>query len=62
MAATIKDDEGRDYEIEDVLAFQRHLKEFHHAEGTIHSENGRCFTVTDELRKRVDELAKSAEG
>ena len=60
MKATIKDDDGKDYVVSDILAFQKHLKEFHFSPGTIHVEDGHRFTVTDEFREMVDEKAKSA--
>lgn len=55
--ATIKDDDGRDYVVEDIEEFRRHLEEAHFAEGTIHVENGHAFTVDDRLRRIVDGLA-----
>lgn len=61
MEATIKDDDGNDYVVEDILAFQKHLEEYHFAEGTIHAENGHRFTVTPEFREKVKALAETAQ-
>lgn len=59
---TITDDNGKVFVLEDVKAFQQHLRDFHGAEGTLHTEpGGYMFTVTDKLRRQVDELAAQAD-
>ena len=58
---TIKDDDGADYIVEDIKAFQRHLLDFHATGSSVHTENGHRFTVTPTLRQQIDQLAESSQ-
>lgn len=47
----IKDDYGRDYEVQDIEAFKSHIEKYHskngRGDGSLHEENGYWFKVTD---------------
>ncbi len=58
----VKDDDGVDYVVEDIQAFHQHLLDFHASGPSLHTENGHRFTVTDELRRQVAELAGAQDG
>tara|TARA_B100000965_G_scaffold88649_1_gene71974 strand:- start:516 stop:698 length:183 start_codon:yes stop_codon:yes gene_type:complete len=57
MKKIIKDDFGNDYEIKNLNSFINHLSSYHTKNGlgdnSIHEENGRYFTVTEEFYKKV---------
>ena len=59
LKVTIKDDNGIDCYIEDILKFQSHLQKFHRTGISIHDENGHYFTVDDPFRKKVDALVRN---
>ena len=55
LSVTIKDDSGKDYYIEDIGIFQKHLNEFGKKD-SVFRWNDAIFSVDDSLRKKVDEL------
>ena len=55
IKVTIKDDNGKDCIIDNILTFQKHLKEFKKKD-PIFRWNDAVFTVDDSFRKKVDEF------
>ena len=53
----IKDIDGRDYILEDLDRFTRHLEDFHtvngKADGSLHEENGYYFKVTQNFLNQI---------
>ena len=60
LTIILKDDNGKDYTVENILNFQKHLHKFHPVDISIHEENGHYFRVDDTFRDKIDELAKNA--
>ncbi len=54
---TLKDNNGNDYVVADIEAFQKHILEYHCSGITLHEEKGHYFTVDDEFRKLIQDLA-----
>ena len=56
----IQDDNGKDYEIKNIIKFKKHIKIFHtlfgEGDNSIHEENGRFFTVTKEFYRYIKHL------
>jgi len=54
---TVKDNNGKDYTIDDPIRFKQHLLDFHtlndKANLSLHEENGYYFTVTTKLLNEV---------
>ncbi len=54
---TVKDNNGKDYTIDDPSRFKKHLLDFHtsndKANLSLHEENGYYFTVTTKLLNEV---------
>ena len=54
---TVKDNNGKDYTIDDPKRFKQHLLDFHtsndKANLSLHEENGYYFTVTTKLLNEV---------
>ena len=53
----LKDNRGKNYQIEDPKSFHKHLLKFHSLNGiannSIHEENGFYFTVTSGMLEEV---------
>ncbi len=56
MTYKIKDKNGRDYEIQDIKKFSKHIFEFHSNGSSLHQQNGYDFIVDDIFRKKVLEF------
>jgi hypothetical protein len=56
----IKDDQGKDFPIQNIHAFQKHLQLFHCAGISVHEEDGHYFTVDDAFRQKIDSLVEKA--
>ena len=54
----IKDNNGSDYFIADIVSFYQHIQEYHSSGTSIHEENGHYFTVEDTFRSQVKNLYK----
>ena len=52
----LKDNNGKDYSVEDIRIFQKHFELFHSRGVSVHDENGHYFTVDDEFRNKIDQL------
>ena len=52
----IKDNNGNDYAIADIVSFYQHIQEYHSSGTSIHEENGHYFTVNEEFRFKVKKL------
>jgi hypothetical protein len=56
----IKDDYGRDYEVQDIKAFKSHIEKYHskngRGDGSLHEENGYWFKVTDSFYQQIMSL------
>lgn len=56
----IKDDYGRDYEVQDIEAFKSHIEQYHskngRGDGSLHEENGYWFKVTDSFYQQIMSL------
>ena len=57
LEVTIKDDNGIDCIIENMLTFQKHLKKFNKKD-PIFRWNDAVFTVDDSFRGKVEELVE----
>ena len=53
----IKDDNGQEIEV-DLDKFQKHIDKYHSSGTSIHDENGHYFTVDENFRKKLKEIAK----
>ena len=51
----LKDDDGKSLEV-DLKIFLDHLKEYHKAGISTHTQSGCSFTVNDEFRKKIKKL------
>ena len=51
----LKDDHGKSLEV-DLKAFLKHLKEYHKAGISTHTQSGCSFTVNEEFRKKIKKL------
>ena len=58
----LNDNKGKEYSVEDIRIFQKHLKLFHNRRVTVHDENGHYFTVDDEFRNKIDQLVIKLSG
>jgi hypothetical protein len=56
----IKDDYGRDYEVQDIEALKSHIEKYHSkngsGDGSLHEENGYWFKVTDSFYQQIMSL------
>ena len=52
----IKNNNGDDYIIRDIVSFYRHILEYHSSGTSLHEENGHYFTVNDVFRSEVKKL------
>ena len=52
----IKDNNGNDYAIADIVSFYQHIQEYHSSGTSIHEENGHYFTVNDTFRFKLENL------
>ena len=52
----IKDNNGNDYIITDVVSFYQHILHYHLTGTSIHEENGHYFTVDDVFRAQIEKL------
>ena len=55
----IKDNNGNDYVIADIISFYQHIQEYHSSGTSIHEENGHYFTVDDNFRFKIETLYKN---
>ena len=53
----LKDDYGKSIEV-DLKSFLDHLNEFHKTGTSTHTQSGCSFTVNEEFRKKIKEIAK----
>ena len=58
----LKDNNGKESSVEDIIIFQKHLKLFHNRGVTVHDENGHYFNVDDEFRNKIDQLVIKLSG
>ena len=58
-AISIKDNNGKDYHINNIKSFYKHLLDFHAVGTSLHEENGHYFTVDDAFRLQVEKLYKN---
>ena len=49
----LKDDDGNDCLIENILDFQKHIITHHSSGVSIHEENGDYFRVDDKFRENI---------
>ena len=49
----LKDDNGNDCIIENILDFQKHIDSYHSSGVSIHEENGHYFRVDDKFRENL---------
>ena len=59
MVYKIKDAIGRDYIIEDINSFAKHIFEYHSCGKSLHQENGHDFIIDDILRQKILDFVKS---
>ena len=59
LKVILKDDNGQDCVIENILDFQQHLEQFHGIDVSIHEENGHYFRVDDTFREKINTLVKN---
>ena len=55
----LKDDDGNDCLVENILDFQKHIITHHSSGVSIHEENGHYFTVDDYFRFKIETLYKN---
>ena len=55
MKRIIKDDNGKDVEV-DLKKFMEHIDQFHKTGTSIHDEKGHYFTVNDDFRNKLKEM------
>ena len=55
----IKDNNGNDYFIADIVSFYHHIQEYHSSGTSIHEEKGHYFTVNDAFRLKIETLYKN---
>jgi len=55
MKRIIKDDNGKDVEV-DLKKFMEHIDKFHKTGTSIHDENGHYFTVNDDFRSKLKKM------
>ena len=53
--AFIKDNKGKNIEINDLKEFADHLEQYHNSVESIHEERGYKFVVNDEFRKKLNQ-------
>jgi len=53
MEYKLIDSNGRDYVINDIKKFAKHIFEFHANGTSLHQENGHDFTVDDKFREKI---------
>ena len=54
----LKDDNGNDCIIENILDFQKHIDSYHSSGVSIHEENGHYFRVDDNFRSKILSMIK----
>ena len=52
----IKDDNGDDYIIKDIMSFYQHIIEYHSSGTSLHEEKGHYFTVNDDFRSEIEKI------
>ena len=52
----IKDNNGNNYVIADIVSFYQHIQDYHSFGTSIHEENGHYFTVNDSIRTKIEKL------
>ena len=52
----IKDDNGDDYIIKDIMSFYQHIIEYHSSGTSLHEEKGHYFTVNDDFRSKIEKI------
>ena len=55
MKRIIKDDNGKDVEV-DLKKFMEHIDKFHKTGTSIHDEDGHYFTVNDDFRNKLKKM------
>ena len=55
MKRIIKDDNGKDVEV-DLKKFMEHIDQFHKTGTSIHDEDGHYFTVNDDFRNKLKKM------
>ncbi len=55
MKKIIKDDNGKDIEV-DLKKFMEHIDQFHKTGTSIHDEDGHYFTVDEDFRNKLKEM------
>tara|TARA_B100000029_G_scaffold466126_1_gene501344 strand:+ start:75 stop:254 length:180 start_codon:yes stop_codon:yes gene_type:complete len=53
MKYTLKDNNGRDYKINDVKKFAKHIFQYHSHGSSVHEENGHYFYIDESFRKKL---------
>ena len=56
----IRDDNGKDFTINNLIKFYNHILEFHSHGISIHEEDGHYFTVNEKFRKKIEKLVKNS--
>ena len=54
----LKDDDGNDCLVENILDFQKHIITHHSSGISIHEENGHYFRVDDAFRNKILNIIK----
>ena len=52
----LKDKNDKNYVVKDIESFHTHILNYHSSGTSIHEENGYCFTVNENFRKKIKEL------
>ena len=58
IKVTLKDMNNKEYIIDDLYRFKKHIDEFHSTRTSIHEENGFYFLIDDKFRSLIKEYIK----
>ena len=55
----IRDDNGKDFTINNLIKFYNHILEFHSDGISMRKEDGHYFAVNEKFRKKIEKLVKN---
>ena len=61
-SATLIDNEGQEFLVEDIVIFRKHIKDFHLTGVSVHDEKGHLITVDDTFRDKIEQLFTTVDG